>query len=50
MRRIMSLPGLGVRGDGRRLDKLEYLLLPCRSGQLNVFGAGNLPVTHGLCL
>lgn len=50
VRRIMSLPGLGVRGDGRRLDKLEYLLLPCRSGQLNVFGAGNLPVTHGLCL
>lgn len=32
--RIMSLPGLRGREGGRRLNKLENLLLPCRSGQL----------------
>lgn len=50
MGRIMSLPGLRGKDSGRRLNKLEYLLFPCRSGQLNAFGAGNLPVTQELCL
>lgn len=47
---IMSLPGLRGRDGSRRLNKLEYLLFPCKSGQLNAFGTGNLPVTQELCL